>query len=103
MQNLIKEIVEMDREARAITDAAQQEKVNSEKEISERREQIRKEYLEKARHRLALNEPKERESAEAAWKEKERRQQEIAERLDALYQEKGGEWVKAIVDNVIGA
>ena len=32
MQDMIKEIVDMDRKAREITDAAQLEKVNSEKE-----------------------------------------------------------------------
>ena len=31
MQNMVKEIVDMDRRAREITEAAQQEKINSEK------------------------------------------------------------------------
>ena len=43
MQDMIKEIVDMDRKAREITDAAQLEKVNSEKEVAERRERIREE------------------------------------------------------------
>ena len=34
MQDMIKEIVDMDRKAREITDAAQLEKVNSEKEVA---------------------------------------------------------------------
>ena len=40
MQNMIKEIVDMDRRAREITEAAQQEKINSEKEVAGKREQI---------------------------------------------------------------
>ena len=57
MQDMIKEIVDMDRKAREITDAAQLEKVNSEKEVAERRERIREESLARARKRIALNEP----------------------------------------------
>ena len=64
MQDMIKEIVDMDRKAREITDAAQLEKVNSEKEVAERRERIREEYLARARKRIALNEPQERAAAE---------------------------------------
>lgn len=71
MQDMIKEIVDMDRKAREITDAAQLEKVNSEKEVAERRERIREEYLARARKRIALNEPQERAAAEEEWKSKE--------------------------------
>ena len=70
MQDMIKEIVDMDRKAREITDAAQLEKVNSEKEVAERRERIREEYLARARKRIALNEPQERAAAEEEWKVK---------------------------------
>ena len=55
MQNLIKEIVDMDKKAREITDAAQVEKVNSEKETAQKREQIRQEYLTRARQRIQKN------------------------------------------------
>ena len=40
MQDMIKEIVDMDRKAREITDAAQLDKVNSENEVAARRERI---------------------------------------------------------------
>ena len=102
MQNMIKEIVDMDRKAREITDAAQLEKVNSEKEITARREDIREQFLARARKRITLNEPQERAAAEAAWKAVEVKNKERAERLDGLYQEKGDEWVRTIVARVIG-
>ena len=56
----------MDKKAREITDAAQVEKVNSEKETAQKREQIRQEYLTRARQRIQKNEPIEREAAEKA-------------------------------------
>ena len=98
MQDMIKEIVDMDRKAREITDAAQLEKVNSEKEVAERRE----EYLARARKRIALNEPQERAAAEEEWKSKEAKNREYSQRLDALYKEKGDEWVRTLVARVIG-
>ena len=102
MQDMIKEIVDMDRKAREITDAAQLEKVNSEKEVAERRERIREEYLARARTRIALNEPQERAAAEEEWKSKEAKNREYSQRLDALYKEKGNEWVRTLVARVIG-
>lgn len=102
MQNLIKEIVDMDRKAREITDAAQLEKVNSEKEVTEKREQIRAEYLERARKRIAMNEPQERAVAEEGWKKIQAKNEARAKHLDDLYREKGGEWVNILVARVIG-
>ncbi|NLJ31584.1 MAG: hypothetical protein GX424_08300 [Clostridiales bacterium] len=102
MQDLIKQIVDMDKKAREITDAAQLEKVNSEKEIHDTREKIRNDYLARARKRIALNEPKERAAAEAAWQAKQKKNVEIEKRLNALYNEKSDEWVRAIVSRVTG-
>ncbi|WP_195984161.1 hypothetical protein [Clostridium sp. D33t1_170424_F3] len=102
MQNLIKEIVDMDRKAREITDAAQLEKVNSEKEVTEKREQIRAEYLERARKRIAMNEPQERAIAEEGWKKIQAKNEERAGYLDDLYRKKGDEWVNTLVARVIG-
>ncbi|WP_050698405.1 hypothetical protein [Anaeromassilibacillus senegalensis] len=102
MQNLIKEIVDMDRKAREITDAAQLEKVNSEKEVTEKREQIRAEYLERARKRIAMNEPQERAIAEEGWKKIQAKNEDRAKHLDDLYREKGDEWVNTLAARVIG-
>lgn len=102
MQDLIKQIVEMDRKAREITDAAQLEKVSSEKEVAQKREQIRNDYLERARKRIALNEPNERAAAEADWNEKKKKIAELSEKLDALYTKNGDKWVNSIVARVLG-
>ena len=103
MQDMIQQIVEMDRKAREITDAAQQEKVHSEKEIAKRREEIRTEYLAKARRRIALNEPQERAAAEKAWERASRHYEEVSHALDERYQMMGDRWVQEIVARVLGA
>lgn len=103
MQNLIKEIVDMDKKAREITDAAQAEKINSEKETAQKRMQIRQDYLSRARQRIKKNEPIEREAAETAWKEKAAYYKQISEKLDKTYAENIDRWVEEIVNRVIGA
>ena len=101
MQNMVKQIVDMDRKAREITDAAQ--KVQTEKDIVKKREEIRNEYLERARRRIALNEPVERAAAEEAWKKTAEKYQELSRQLDTAGQEKSDEWVQELVSRVIGA
>lgn len=102
MQDLMKQIVNLDREARGITDAAQREKVDSEKEVAQKREQIRKEYLEEARKRIATNEPQERAVAEERWKKVAQKNEQISKNLDQLYQKNGDRWVSEIVARVTG-
>ncbi|MCI1964838.1 MAG: hypothetical protein LKJ17_01685 [Oscillospiraceae bacterium] len=102
MQDLMKQIIDMDRKARQITEAAQREKVDSEKEIQKKRDEIRQKYLEEVQKRIAKNEPKERAAAEAVWKEKKRQDEEVANHLDQLYRENGDLWVDQIVTKVLG-
>lgn len=102
MQDLIKQIVEMDHKAREITDRAQRDKVDSQKEISAKREEIRKNYLEEARRRIAANEPNERAAAEEGWKEVQKKYDALSEALDRMYAEHGDEWVGKIVAQATG-
>ena len=102
MQDLMKQIIEMDKEARDITDAAQLEKVNSEKEVAEKREQIRKDYLDRARQSIARNEPNERAAAEENWQKINEKNLQISANLDKLYQENGDRWVSEIIARVTG-
>lgn len=102
MQNMIKQIVEMDQKAQQITENAQQEKLNSEKKLAAMRDKIREEYLQRARRRIALNEPQERAAAEAKWQETHSRLQEISKRLEETYAKKGEDWVNTLTNRVLG-
>ena len=102
MQDLMKQIVEMDHKARKITDEAQKEKVDSQKEVAAKREEIRKNYLEEARRRIAKNEPNERAAAEEDWKTVKQKYDALSDSLDRTYREKGDIWVEEIVNRAIG-
>ena len=100
-KDTIKQIIEMDRKAREITEAARQEELDSEKEIRSRCEEIRKNYLEKARKRLSINEQEERAAAEAQWKEKEKRYQELTQEMEDTYAQNADAWVDRLVAGVL--
>lgn len=102
MQDIVKQIVDMDRKAREITAAVEQDRVNSEKEIAQKRVELRAEYLEKARQAIPTNESEERAAAEKEWEVVAKKHAALSQQLDELYSKKGDEWVKTIVAQVIG-
>ena len=63
MQDIVKQIVDMDRKAREITAAVEQDRLNSEKEIAQKRVELRAEYLAKAREAIPSSESQERAAA----------------------------------------
>ena len=103
MENMIRRIVEMDQKARQITEAAQREKLDSEKEIAEKAAQLRADYLDRARRRSQLTSDTERAAAEKAWAAREAEYARQTERLETIYREHRDEWVDAIVQSVLDA
>ena len=102
MQDIIKQIVDMDRKAREATEAVHLERVNSEREIAEKRVAMRAEYLEQARKTIPQNVSEERKAAQEKWEVVEKKNNALSQQLDELYSRKGDEWVKSIVARVIG-
>ena len=102
MENIIKMIVDMDRQAQAITDAAQQEKLSAESEIAAEVAAMRADYLERARRRIDINGETDRTIAEQNW----RRQSAIYERQLAPLEERfsvhRAEWAQRIFADVLG-
>lgn len=102
MQDIVKQIVDMDRKAREITAAVEQDRLNSEKEIAQKRVELRAEYLAKAREAIPSNESQERAAAEKEWEIVAQKNANLSRELDELYSKKGDEWVNTIVAQVIG-
>ena len=102
MQDIVKEIIDMDRKAREATDAINQERINSEREVAEARVEMRKKYLEDARKTIPQDISAEKKAAEDKWGIVERKNAALSQKLDELYSQKGDEWVQTIVAKVIG-
>ena len=97
MKDMIDRIIEMDKTARDLTQRVQKDRLSLENEIKVKKEEIRNEYLERARKRLAANEITEKQKQKIISTCKE-----ISESLDKLYAQKCDEWVDIIVKNVVG-
>lgn len=102
MEDMIKRIVDMDKKAREITEMAEREKAESEKEIREKATQLREDYLARARRRIQINRETEQQIAQQEWEKAKSHYAEQCNRMNALYAEQGDEWVRTIVDAVIG-
>ena len=100
MEEMIKRIIDMDKKARAITDMARQEKLDSEKDIAEKTRILREEYLERARRRIQINSETERTLAEQKWKKRETYYAGERQRMEATYAAHKDEWVQTIVRRV---
>ena len=102
MQDIVKQIVDMDRKAREITAAVEQDRLNSETELAPTRVELRAEYLAKAREAIPSSESQERAAAEKEWEIVAKKHADLSRELDELYSKKGDEWVNNIVAQVIG-
>ena len=102
MQDMIKKIVDMDEKAQEITEEAKRSKALSAQEIAETKEQIRENYLVRARKRIELNRIQEKNQARQILADAEKKYEVQLIKMQELYRQQGGNWVDAIVGRVIG-
>lgn len=102
MQDMVERIVEMDKRARELTDEAKKLRVGSEDRIKSKKEELRRGYRDRAEERVELIKKAEARNAEVELKAILERQKETQRQLDAIYAEKGDEWVARIVARATG-
>lgn len=102
MKDMIAKIIEMDKKARDATQKAQKSRLNIEQEISQIREKIREEHINRARKRIKINQKQEQSAADKAFKSIQAKQTKISKKLDSIYEEHGDDLVNEIVNRVIG-
>ena len=102
MQDMVERIVEMDKRARELTDEAKRLRVGSEDRIRSKKEELRRGYRDRAEERVELIKKAEARNAEAELKAILERQKETRRQLDAIYADKGDEWVARIVARATG-
>jgi len=101
MQDIIRRILDVDRQAQAITDQARREKQDSEREVAAKVQQFREEQLARARERIQSNRDMEQAIAQKAGEKQEERYQHWEAWLDTLYARKHKEWVNELVSRVL--
>lgn len=101
MQDMISKIIEMDEKARTLNDEALKSKLDYEQEIAAAKQNIIKDYLERARERVQINAQSERDAAEKALAETREAHTKIERKLDSLYEANCDRWVDEIFKRVI--
>lgn len=102
MQDMIKKIVNMDEKAQEITEEAKRSKALSAQEIAEKKEQLRENYLARARKRIELNRIQEKEQARHILSDADKKYRTQLIEMQELYHRRGDDWAEAIVNRVIG-
>lgn len=101
MEDVIKQIIDMDRKAQQTTEAAQREKLTCEQEIEEKVRALREDYLQKARRRIRINSEMDRTMMNQKWEKCKTHYDEQASVLEQAYNDHHDEWVEQIVQRVL--
>ena len=97
MQDLLKRIIEMDEQARKIEKQAKEEKLKSETEVEQLKEQIYNDYIVRAKDRVEKNIAVDRENADKKYAQAKQHHEEMKQEMDRLYQQNKDSWVEEIV------
>lgn len=101
MQDMLKKIILMDKEARKLEDEANQHKIDSELEIEQLRQTIYEDYITRAKDRIERNIEVDRQLAEKQLSAYSKQTNDIKAELKRLYDEKKEEWIDTIVEHVL--
>ena len=101
MEDVIKQIIDMDRKAQQTTEAAQREKLTCEQEIEEKVRALREDYLQKARRRIRINSEMDRTMMNQKWEKCKAHYDEQAAVLEQAYNDHHDEWVEQIVQRFL--
>lgn len=101
MHDMIKRIVEIDEEARKLTDEATALKIQAEQTIEEKKEKLKEDYLKRARQQIEDMKEDEKRRADEAAAAIAREQEAAEKKMLETYERNAGAWVDAIVNNVL--
>lgn len=103
MQEMIERIVEIDRKARQSTAEANELRISAEREIEEKKNILRAQYIEKARKRIEVLTLEEQKLSDEDFEVFDKLKREIMNSMEKRFNENGEKWVDAIVDRVMRA
>ena len=101
MQDLLKKIIEMDEEARKVEQQAKSEKIKSEEEVEQLREQIYNDYIARAKDRVEKNIAVEEARAQEYVKAYRERIDTAKRDMQTLYAENKEKWVDEFVKRAL--
>ena len=101
MEDMLSRIVNMDEKVRLETQQAQQNKADTFKSISEKKDAIYNEYISNAREEIEKTYQLETKVAEERLRTVQDKQKECLAVMEKMYQQNAEKWVDEIVERVI--
>ena len=102
MEDMISKIVDMDKKARDLTNEAKQSKIDYEKQVIEKKEKIKTDFLERAKERVKINKQTAQKKADEELAQIKKKNAAIIETLDRTDAEHKDEWVSEITARAVG-
>lgn len=102
MEDMIRRIVEMDQEARRITEQAQAAKLSSTAAIEKKKQKLRDEYLAQARVQVEQNNETEQHAADLEWQMIQQQYAERTKMLDEKFSENREKWIDELFARTVG-
>ena len=101
MQEMIKKILEMDAEARRMTEDATSMRMQNEMSIEERKKMLKEEYIARARKKICELEESERTLSDEEWQETRQRYDEMLRLLQEKSDTHFDGWVDQLVKRTL--
>ncbi len=101
MQDTIRRILEMDEQARQLTEDASSMRAQAELSIEDRKRTLKEQYLNRAKEKISQIEEKEHGFADEEWEATVQKYQLIRQRLDDTCKRNFDAWVEQIVSQTI--
>ncbi|MCM1545097.1 MAG: hypothetical protein NC110_07360 [Ruminococcus sp.] len=99
MEDILKKLIDIDKNARTLVKSANEESVKAIDELNSKKQKLKEENEVKFASMLEQEKAKQKVSVESAAKKIEQTKNEVIEKFNALYDEKGEQWVSRIVEN----
>lgn len=100
---MVETIIEMDKQARKRTEEAEAYQRKAQEELESKEKQLLAERLEQAKAEVGELARSEKQAAEKKLEEAKTANDAAVRRMEALYQEKGAQWVQELVRRALEA
>ena len=101
LEDIIKQILEIDANARNITDDAMKSRIDAEKEIAKKSLELHNMFMERAKHRIELLKAEEAKLASEALANADVLVDKNLTQLNKIAEEKSEGWINEIYKNII--
>lgn len=102
MEDMIKRILALDHMEQELTEEAEKVRREAEQKVSEMKNELKEDYLARARKRAAENSRKEQEEADREWAAIQKKTEDSIRRLERAYEENSARWVEDLTERVTG-